>query len=804
MAKKRSSLTFTVFAGYFLLASLMGLAVWFVYNQVIEYSMMTSRSNAGNEKLLLVGEAATKLYEAESMSRQLIQNANLDGLDEYTIQIDSIKATLASLRSYQSNNYLDREIDSINVLLSQKSENLEELLELRAKGETGSYYSRVLNELKKVDETFEEPSYEQRFRDLEPHQRRLLVRLLEYAEMENPEPSNLTVDSLVNSVKRVLTELEVQERSYRNQLTRQENQLLKNEVELNNRLRILLSTLEREERQASLAQVSAWQETVSKTSRIIAFLGAASLLVILTFVFLVIRDVSKSQRYRRELENAKTYAESLLKSREQFMNTVTHDLRSPLNSVVGYAGLLEKTGLNKSQNRYLAQLKKSSDYLLHLVNDLLDLSRLEAGKMSIDELAFNPKHLIEETVENAVPPEKPKAVAVKVYVSEDLDRSVITDPFRIKQILTNLVSNACKFTEEGSVEVRGWLEKGKWNPVLKIEVKDTGIGISREQKERVFEEFSQEDSSIEKKYGGSGLGLAISKKLTDLLKGRISLESEPGKGSTFLLEIPVDFADTAAEVSSTKQYALEDPQNYSVLIVDDEPAQLGLLKEFIKSTGMSYRTAKNGRDAIEQLKKRAADLVLTDIQMPEMDGFQLLEEINHNSDVEKAPVIALSGQPNVSPADYLKKGFSGSLLKPYSSQKLLTMIEEILSIGLKKDPPPATETVPTNNLYTLSEIKSFAGEDQEALNAILVAFIESTRANLQALEFAFEKAENEKVSAVAHKMLPMFRQLQAKHLVAHLEILETSPPEEVQKVDLVYFSREVNILLNHLQQEIKD
>src|SRR5690606_33502579 len=297
---------------------------------------------------------------------------------------------------------------------------------------------------------------------------------------------------------------------------------------------------ESEERMASMDQVEAWQETVEQTSRIIIFLGAASLLVILTFVFLVTQDVIKSQQYRMQLEKAKNYAESLLKSREQFMNTVTHDLRSPLNTVIGYTGLLEKSNLDKSQGRYLAQLKKSSDYLLRLVNDLLDLSRLEAGKMTVEELAFNPKNLIEETVENAVPPEKPREVKVRINVSDELDTRLITDPFRIKQILTNLVSNACKFTPKGSVEVRAWLRQAKYNPVLCIEVKDTGIGISEAQKEKVFEEFSQEDSSIEKRYGGTGLGLAISKKLTDLLQGRISLESEVGKGSTFLVEIPVE------------------------------------------------------------------------------------------------------------------------------------------------------------------------------------------------------------------------------------------------------------------------
>lgn len=799
MTKKRPSITITVFAGYILLAALAGFAVWFIYNQVITFTNMTEGNMNGNEKLLLVGEAATQLYEAESLSRQLIQNGDLEGLQAYTSKIDSIKTTLLSLERSDTDKSLAQEVDSINTLLSQKANNLEELLELRAGGETDSYYLRVLSELQKVDETFEIPNYEQRFKELEPHQRKVLIKLLEYSKMENPETTNLSADSLVNAVKLVLSDLEKQERKYRVALKSKENELLANEIKLNNRLRSLLSTLETEEREKTLKQVSNWQETVEETSKTIALIGAVSLMVILIFVFLVIRDVSRSQKYRKQLENAKVYAESLLKSREQIMNTVTHDLRSPLNTVVGYTGLLEKTALNKSQNRYLKQLKKSSNYLLHLVNDLLDLSKLEAGKMSIEELTFNPKNLIEETVENAIPPEKPETVSVSVNISDELDQPVVTDPFRLKQILTNLVSNACKFTPKGRIEVNAFLEKEN---ILCIEVKDTGIGISKEQREKVFEEFSQEDHTIEKKYGGSGLGLAISKKLTLLLHGEITLESEPGTGSTFTIRIPVKISE---KVNVEKPPALENTINFkeiSVLLVDDEPSQLGLLTELIKAHGMSYRTAANGKEALQKLEDKKADLVLTDIQMPEMDGFELLRSIQNDQDLKHIPIIALSGQSHIPSEDYLKKGFSGNLLKPYSSEKLLQLIGSILRVEFKEEAQEVSPVDP-NKPYTLREIKTFSGGDQQALNAILESFIQSTLTNTANLREASSEKDYEKVSAVAHKMLPMFRQLQIEHLVPTLEILESDDLDFVKSINIDALSEKIEQVLRLLQNEIK-
>ncbi|HET7361425.1 MAG TPA: ATP-binding protein, partial [Salinimicrobium sp.] len=581
MKNTKQSITFKVMLGYVLIATLAALAVWFIYSQVLSYTSMAESNIVSNKKLYLVGEAATNLYEAESLSRRFIQTEDSTVFKAYKAEIDSIRSTLDLLRQTYTDTILKKEVDSINYLLTQKTANLEELLILRAQKGNQSYYTKVISELQKVDENFEDPNYEERFKGLKPYQRDILIRLLEYSDNQNnKEITEKTIDSLVSSVKNVLTELEVADKRYRETLRAKENELLANEIRLNGQLQNLLSTIEEEERRISLRQVTASQDMVKKTSQTIAILAAISLLVIFVFLFLVIKDVTQSQRYRTELENAKQYAERILKSKEQFMATVTHDLRSPLNTVVGYTNLLEKSELSRSQSHYLNHLKKSSDFILRLVNDLLDLSKLEAGRMLVEKLPFNPKNLIEDTVENTISITKPEGVAVAIDISEELDRHVISDPFRIKQILMNLVVNACKFTEEGKITITSFLEKKGEDIFMTVEVKDTGIGISEDKKEAVFEEFSQENSSIEKRFGGSGLGLAITKKLVDLLNGTISLESELGEGSKFTLCVPIVLAKESDTRTEIKRIIPENGlKGAAVLIVDDEPAQITLLSE---------------------------------------------------------------------------------------------------------------------------------------------------------------------------------------------------------------------------------
>lgn len=804
MKNNKQSIAFKVILGYLLLAILAGMAVYFTYSKVLDYTSRVEKESLGNKKLYLVSDAATKLYTAESLSRQLIQSRDEKKLIIYEAEIDTVKHLLDSLRQTYSDPILKTEIDSINSLLNQKRENLAEILKLRSQQGNQSYYAKVIAELQRVDENFENYNYEKRFENLEPYQRRVLVKLLEYSKLDNAEKvTNQTVDSIVNSVKTVLIDFERADRNFRQALRNKENELLANEASLNSQLRSLLSKIEDQERQSSLRQVTQSQKMVKSTSQTIAILGALSLLVVLIFLFLITRDVSRSQRYRKELEDAKQYAESLLKSREQFMATVTHDLRSPLNTVVGYTNLLEKSALTNSQNLYLKQVKNSSEFILRLVNDLLDLSRLEAGKMSVENLAFNPKNLIEDTVENTIPIEKKVAIKVKIDIAPDLDRPIISDPFRIKQILINLVGNAFKFTENGKISVSAKLETEKRNYFLLIKIKDTGIGISEEKKEKIFEEFSQENSSIEKRFGGSGLGLSISRRLTQLLKGSISLKSEVGKGSEFTVKIPVKLAALTPEKAAEKSsFSKKDFGEFNILIVDDEESQLSLISELIRSTGMHFQTCKNGKEALKILKNGKFDLVLTDIQMPVMDGIEFISEAKKDEKLAAIPFIALSGQPNISEVEYRKMAFSGNLLKPYSAEDLLKKIQEILKIDLHRNSSAKPEEELEKKGFSLEEIRLFSGDDELALKTILSAFISSSKNNLSELKLAFKNGNIEVLSSISHKMLPMFRQIKAVRIVEQLVILENAKKQDYSIIKIEKLEKEINELLLEVEKEI--
>ncbi len=800
MKNTKRSITLKVLLGYLLVAALAALAVWFIYTQVVKFSSLAQSGDLNNQQLVLVSEITTDLSETENIGRRFIQSGDTTDLKRYSAQIDLIQKNLDSLKKTYTDTIMQTELDSISTLLSRKSENLEELLNLRSRDRNTSYYREVIQELQKVDASFNENNYERRFSNLESHQRSVLIRLLEFSRDENPgQLSTLSADSLVIAVKNVLSELEVQNQQFREVINKKENELLENDMILNEQLRNLLSLIEQQERQNSLARVENSQNLLEEVSSIIIFVGIASVLIILFFLFLIIQDVSKSQQYRIQLEEAQSFTESLMKRREQFMATITHDLRSPLNTVIGYTELMGKSDLNNKQNRYLSHLKKSSEYILHLVNDLLDLSKLEAGKMLVEKLPFNPKNLVEETFFNTIPENDKKHLKFTFNAEENTDCQVISDPFRIKQILSNLITNAYKFTKEGEITATLSMKKDIEDSYsLIISIKDTGIGISKTKQEDIFEEFSQEHGEIEKKYGGTGLGLAITKQITDLLKGSIQLKSEPGKGSEFIIKIPVIKVKEAEELLEIPEISKLNLSGKNILVVDDESSQLALSKELIKSVGMNCDTAADGEEALAKMENKEYDLVLTDIQMPKIDGFQLIKAIKANPKYSQTPVLAVSGRTNVSSNAYNEAGFTGNIIKPYKPSDLLLKIGKILHLELKNN-ASSLKKAASNSSYSLDEIVLFAGDDQEALNTILNAFINSTVINLEEIKKAVDNKDPEKAGNIAHRMLPMFKQLKTKGIIEKLQLLED---KRMDKCDVSGLVNEIKNLLQELQREI--
>lgn len=809
MFNSRRSITVKVVAGYMIVAILAGIAVWYIYNQVIAYSEIAQSNTENNQQLILVSEVTTDLNESENTSRRLIQTGDKEELELYNEQIDSIKTKLEKLEASYENIDLEYEADSISKLLDQKTENLKELVALRDSDRNTNYYAKALSELRNIDASFKDYNYENRFRNLKPYQKDVLIKWLEYSREDNAERiTTERLDSLVQSVKRVLTDLEFANRQFQNEVIQKENELLNNDMILNQQLRNVLASLEKKEREDSVERAEMFQSMLDETSNIIIIGGCIIGIIIIFFIINILGDITRSQRYRMELEDAKEFAESLLARREQFMAAITHDLRSPLTTVMGYTDLIRKTDLDEKQKHYLTQIRKSSEFILHLVNDLLDLSKLEAGKMLVENISFNPKKLIEDTVNNIIPAEKKKDVEIEINTSSETNAQIQSDPFRIKQILANLISNAWKFTEKGSIVISAKLQEARKDEhILEISVKDSGIGISKEMQDSIFEEFSQEDSSIEKRFGGSGLGLAITKRLTELLKGEIKVESEPGEGSEFIISIPVKKLSEAREELEKEENTEEEiimPEKiekagFKALIVDDEPGQLSLTVELARSMGLAIDTASNGKIAREKLAAGNYDIVLTDIQMPVMDGFELIRSIREDEDFKDLPVIALSGRTDVNGKTYEKAGFDNNLLKPYQPAELKKSIAEFLHIRYTIE---AEEDILENGRlkaenYDLSDIYEFSGRDEEAMHTIIQAFLEGAGSSLNQLEEAYSENDTDRMGKLAHRMLPMLRQMKAIEVVPILVKMEDHEP--VSQPEFDKFQKNIRELMSSLE-----
>ncbi|WP_109302281.1 ATP-binding protein [Aquimarina sp. AU474] len=805
MKNTKRSVTFKIIAGYLLAGLLAVTAFWVIYQQLNNYTQTTEMENENNEKLFLVGEAITGLYEAESLTRNIVQTYDTNKFKTYKTKIDTILYTINKVSEISDDTLQTRKIDSIKYLIDSKNQNFQELITIYEQRKKKGLYETAIDELKKSNPNFGNyTDYDKRFKGFSGNEQKRFINILEMSKKDNAKRlTNQTVDSLATSVKQVLAELEEKDKKYKREISIKENNLLKNDQVITKQLRDLLAAIERNERNQYRERLEASTRILNNTSNIILIIAAISVLIAIIFLFLITKDISKSQKYRNELETEKTYTESLLKTRESLINTVTHDLRSPLNTVIGYSDLLERTGLNNKQTHYLGHLKKSSDYILHLVNDLLDLSKLEAGKMIIEELPFSPKKLIENTISSVIPVNDKKNLDIRIITDSKLNKQFLSDPFRIKQILTNLVNNAYKFTDQGSITIESRIiENGLSEKQLIISVKDTGIGITKEQQQYIFEEFSQGDENTEKRFGGFGLGLAITKKIIKLLDGKITLDSEPNQGSTFTFYIPIKLSNSLILEEETEISEIQSFSDKKVLIVDDDPSQLALTSEVVTLAGLSYDVCENGLDATSLLQRNEYDLILTDIQMPKMDGFQLLKSLKTNPNQLDLPVIALSGRTDISFSEYQEAGFSGSLRKPYAPKELIDLISEILSVEITDYEEYLKEDLSAEE-YSLNDLMLFAHGDSDSLYAILDTFYESTIENVNDLKLMVSENKIDHIQKIAHKMLPMFKQIKAKEVVPILIKLEHPDQYNLDNTSISVLAQEGITKIESLVDKLK-
>lgn len=762
MKNTKRSITLKVLAGYLLIALLIIVGVWFIYPQIKTFIYPEKENGTTNKKLTYTSNALSYLYEAETIGRTAMATGSQDQFKQYRVIVDSISPQLDSLRALTTTKMLIQQLDSIQILLRTKTQNISTMVQLRREQYSRNYYDEALSELTKEDIYFEDYKNDPRLDSVDAYTKKVIVDYLEYLRKDNADPDqNLT--SMAKTVRETLAKIEDRKKQLEIDIINKENNLLKNDREINLKIRTLLSSFEQEGMLSAKQREDLLNSRIEEISQTLKIIGIISIILALGFVIMIFKDASRSQQYNTELQKSNQVAQNLLKSREQLMATITHDMRSPLNTVLGFTDLLQKTAVNDTQERYLQTIGKSGEYMLQLVNDLLDFSKLEAGKIKIEKIPFNPKNLIEDVITVAVPAKGKPDVTLNVAIPQTLDNLYLSDPFRIKQILSNLITNAYKFTDAGSITITAALDMKD----LKISIKDTGIGIAKHKQKLIFQEFSQAEDHISQKYGGFGLGLSISQKLADLLNGKLLLESDLGKGSSFTLIIPIEKSTQSInQISIIPSDNRKDLTPKQILLVDDEPMQIKLAQETLKKFPYSIRTAKNGLEALDLLQEENFDLVLTDIQMPVLDGIEFIKKIRALKRFETIPVIALSGNGKLEDSDYKNLGFTGNLKKPYKPDHLIAIINDVdFSVDTEDRKSDTSES-----LYNLETLSVFADGDPASLKSIILVFIETAEENLKALNTYAQ--DPEKLKEVAHKMLPMMRQLEAGQIIKILEKLE--------------------------------
>jgi signal transduction histidine kinase/CheY-like chemotaxis protein len=804
--KPKNKFTIKIIFSYLVLAFLAAVSGYFIYSEIRTYT--SSETAVENDtKLLKAGAFLTELYEAESLSKLALRTKTQKNFTAYRQKIDSVFLQIEGLKALTQNENQKKLLDSVQALLHQKVANSSDILSLKVNANPNSSIDEALKEFKKMEASYGKltiENFEKNPERLTPYKRKVLNDWVDYLNANIPAdsvsaPDAKTIDSIIEASKSLLAQAKINNTKTQRSLTEKEISLSRNDLELSKQLQTIISAFEQEILVNSYNDSLKKRAALKRSIRLAGFAALLGLLIVSVFAFLINRDFWKIQTYRDKLEKEKKYSESLLKSREQLISTVSHDLRTPLNTITGYSDLLENTELDSKQLGYVKNVKSASGYVGKLVTDLLDFSKLDAGKLKIEKVPFVAAHLIQETAENIEEIHRDKKLKLQLEIGPELQKTVLGDPFRIRQILSNLIGNAFKFTEEGTVKIVAHGKVGKGQAIqLKIRVEDTGIGIAKEKQELIFKEFTQAETDTEKKFGGYGLGLTISKKLAELLDGSLELQSKEGTGSSFTLKLPLKLSVTT--IKSEEKEAPYMAKKLRLLIIDDDTSLLQMLKELAESMGIVAHTYPNFLK-VEHDSHLDYDLVLTDIQMPQITGFEVLNKLKSGNykHYRTQPIIAMTGRRDLEPEAYTSIGFSQVLQKPFSKGELVAALKllGLTTVTTEQEESKNRRVNHESDIYNLDIIHSFLGTNEDAIYDVLQTFLRDTKTNMSLLEDGLKIEDYDHINQVAHRMLPMFRQLKVDRCIPILETLELAKKGNLDSnaLDNLYAKLKQNVAL---------
>jgi signal transduction histidine kinase/CheY-like chemotaxis protein/HPt (histidine-containing phosphotransfer) domain-containing protein len=753
-------------------------------------------------KLLLIKDIASDLNEVENTIRLYSLTGNTAFLKPYRQLDASIQEKLSTLTEYSiSGSEEMSHIDSISILAKRKLLIWDEIRALHhSKTDAHNTFSKLYS---RIDTAIIQPDTI-RFK---PEEKKSFFKRI-FAKKDTTTKQPIIIDKAKEKeiIKKEIAGLEKQITTQTKQLLSKEKILIEQNIRLTQNLNKHIASIESSEQKRLESKTLEADSMAAQTFKRMAVFTITAVILLIIILILLFRNLQKNRTYQQVLKKAKIDAENLTKAKEMFVATVSHEMRTPVNAIYGLTRQMLQKSNSDEMNTDLKVVNKSAEHLIALVNDTLDFSKIESQKLKIEQVDFLPDEILTEVLILHKESAQKKGIELVINNSIKQNQALKGDPIRLKQILINLITNAIKFTDHGiiSLNVSG-VEIQEQSFLLNLVVTDSGIGISKEDLPLIFDEFVQLGSDLSQKQRGAGLGLSIVKKLVILQNGKIEVESESGKGTRFTIQIPYA-KGTVENIKRSTEKQLQIPAWFSklhFLIVDDEEFNLHLIRNILNSWSVTFSEAHHGKEAVELSEKNDYDLILMDIRMPVMDGYQAAKLILKHRPSSK--IIALTATANSSDIQKIElTGMQAFLQKPFAESDLMETILKLVpeQSGELKEPQVAPDTT-----IDLKELERILGSDPEFFKEMLSIFIRSSEEALAKFHKNLQNPNWIEISETAHKLAAPAKHLQADTLYKHLKkleaISENSNHQEIKDIIEVIETEitAINVLLKQKLQE---
>ncbi len=752
------TLSLKVAIGYIVIISLFIGATYYINHQATIFISSNLAEDSIYARRANCDQLMSLILKAEALG-QTASIGDKESLNKYSSSLNLIDSAISSLNTLSTDSF-KLLLDSLSTTIHYKASIVKRLYDISTKTTSSAYqqqveelisqYSNISNQSKIITTIIKE----EKSVAIEKSKKNVFQRI---AAVFKPGDSDTTIisntatshsdtissyeakgEQLKSDFNKINTNAIRQKTQHFNLLQSNINILRLEGSNLGLKISSLINNIEQSEQRLRESQIDNERKIRRKsifTTIIIAILATT---IALIFLVIIWRDITRSNRYRKELEIARKKAEDLLIAREKLMLTITHDIKAPAGAIKGYSELINQSQHTANISDYVQSINDSASHLLNLVGALLDYHKLENNDIEITSSDFNIATSLENIAKTFIPVANKKRLTIDLNLHPSTHCVINSDEFRLRQIIENLISNAIKFTDNGGISISSNIIGDRLN----ISIADTGKGIDPEEEKIIFNEFARLKNA--RGIEGSGLGLSIVAKLVSLLDGEITLSSQPSKGSTFSISIPITISESYPSLigdniqnGTLENVSISLTQCLNILIIDDDPIQLKYTKSILHNINNQWLTTccSTAEEGLNMARSINPNIIFTDINMPHIDGIELMQQLKLI--LPSIPIIALTANCDID--KYTSIGFDGVLSKPYNKKQLIETLQNF---------------VPTNEI-DLSGITQFADDDEETKTLLLTTALDETIKNGEAITNAIIVKNKPITCSIAHKMLPL-------------------------------------------------